>query len=303
MAAPYSGAHVSTLKRIRPSIRSTVDESTVLGHLEAHRHPVGELADVGHDGDHPAARAELLDRRRHDVEGAGIERAEALVEEDRLDRSARPRRPARSVASARARASDSDARNVSPPDSVRALRSSSALAWSRTMNSARRARGRTARSTARASRIVAASTSSSSAACISQASKPRPAAGARAARRPGASAVTASTRARSSTRRWRRSSKTAIGGRGVRLGPGQPVPHRRQGSSAPTSPSTAATPRWAAVSDALPLGRGRARRPGASVVPLDPQCGGQLAGPGRQGHPVGGQPGPGERRRTQRPSA
>ena len=81
---PYSGAHVSTLNRIRRRPARRVDDAPDLGHLEPHRHPLGELADVRHDGDHPAGRAELLDRTGDDVERRRVERAEALVEEDRL---------------------------------------------------------------------------------------------------------------------------------------------------------------------------------------------------------------------------
>ena len=76
------------------------------------------------------------------------------------------------VASARASARDSEARNVSPPDNVRALRSSSALAWSRTMNSRSTSSSENCPLDSSRRRTVAASTSSSRAACISQASKP-----------------------------------------------------------------------------------------------------------------------------------
>ena len=103
--------------------------------LVADRHPLGQLADVGDDPDHAAARAELLDRARDRLERVGVERAEALVEEDR--HRAGPRRPSPRPASwsASARASASDAWNVSPPESVRAERTSSALAWSTTRKS------------------------------------------------------------------------------------------------------------------------------------------------------------------------
>ena len=83
----------------------------------------------------PFAGGERLDRARDHVEGLGVERAEPLVEEDRLQRLGAGRTRARATRSASARASASDAWNVSPPDSVRTGRVSSALAWSTTRKS------------------------------------------------------------------------------------------------------------------------------------------------------------------------
>ena len=86
-------------------------------HLEADRHPLGQLGHVADESDHPAGRAEVLDGPGHDVEGGGVERAEALVQEERLEwGGAAAGRQA--TCSASARASAREARKVSPPDSV-----------------------------------------------------------------------------------------------------------------------------------------------------------------------------------------
>ena len=53
--------------------------------LVPHGHPLGELAYVGDDADHPVVAAEGLERRGDRVERVGVERAEALVEEDRIE--------------------------------------------------------------------------------------------------------------------------------------------------------------------------------------------------------------------------
>ena len=86
---PYSGAHDST-KNLTCPTRSTVAAPPTLRHLEPHRQPLGQLPHVGDDADHAAAGAQLLERGGDDVEGVGVEGAEALVEEDRLE----PRRAA-----------------------------------------------------------------------------------------------------------------------------------------------------------------------------------------------------------------
>ena len=113
------------------STRSMAAEPPTLRDLEAHRQPLGQLADVGHDADHAAAGAQLVEGGGDDVERVGVERAEPLVEEERLE-PGRPGDASPATWSARARASAREARNVSPPDSVRAERTWDALVWSTT---------------------------------------------------------------------------------------------------------------------------------------------------------------------------
>ncbi len=98
------------------------------------RQPLGQLLDVGHHAHHAVAALQRVEGLHCDLERLGVERAEALVEEQALERlggaARRAARRARLSASARARASD--ARKVSPPDSVRTERSLSPFQWSMT---------------------------------------------------------------------------------------------------------------------------------------------------------------------------
>ena len=83
-AAPYEGSHASTSQ---PHQRHPFHarRARVLADLEPHRDPLGQRLHVGDHADHPvAAGGQVLQRRRHRVQGRRVERAEALVQHDRL---------------------------------------------------------------------------------------------------------------------------------------------------------------------------------------------------------------------------
>jgi hypothetical protein len=63
-------------------------------HLEPHRHPFGERVHVGDHADHPvAASGQVLQGGGDHVEGGRVQRAEALVEHDRLEAGRSGRHP------------------------------------------------------------------------------------------------------------------------------------------------------------------------------------------------------------------
>src|SRR5262249_48126754 len=84
-----------SLRTRRPRGRSRTSLSRVhpgdgrgartLHNLVAHRHALGELADVGDDADHAAVVAERLEGGGDGVQAVGVEGAEALVEEDGVE--------------------------------------------------------------------------------------------------------------------------------------------------------------------------------------------------------------------------
>ncbi len=120
---PYSGAHDSTAKRTRTPYLSIRSTAAPVGVLVTSKRTGSRSASSVTWVTRPTVRprgSQVLERTGDRVEGVGVEGAEPLVEEDRLQAGRTLGRRARSGSSARASASDSDARNVSPPDSVRA---------------------------------------------------------------------------------------------------------------------------------------------------------------------------------------
>ncbi|MFC7716550.1 hypothetical protein [Nonomuraea recticatena] len=93
--------------------------------LEAHRHPVGQRGNVCDDADHAVLpRGEAFERGGDGVERGGVERAEPLVEEDRVE-------AARDGSRQREGQREGGLEGLAP-DSVRALRRRPASPWSMT---------------------------------------------------------------------------------------------------------------------------------------------------------------------------
>ena len=145
----------TSCRRIRSIVsapRPVATSPAVATDLEPHRDPFGQRGDVGDHADHPVALGQVLQRRGDDLQGVGVQSAEALVEEDRVQRGPAARRPASTAARDSASANARLAWNVSPPDRVCTERAESASAWSMTKNSPDRGSARTGRPTAAAGR-------------------------------------------------------------------------------------------------------------------------------------------------------
>ena len=87
------------------------------GDLETQGHPFGQFADVGDDGDHATRRTQFLDSGCGHIKGLGVERAEPLVEEQRIETWSALWSQIRVTVAERQSAKARLARKVSPPES------------------------------------------------------------------------------------------------------------------------------------------------------------------------------------------